>query len=269
MSMLQSIILGLVQGLTELLPISSSGHLIFVPHLLGWPDQGLAFDVMVHMGTLLAVVIAFRSKIWDLIKAFSSTRPELQADRKLAWLIILATIPAGVFGMLADNWIETNLRMPWLVGVNLIFWGLVLLFADSFSKALHEKHKKDLHGVTWKNALLVGFAQALALFPGTSRSGITMSAGLLSRFDKQSAIEFSFLMSIPIIGAAGLLKMFDLAENLQTVGLDILAAGFISSLLGGLFAIWLLLKIVRRYSFTPFVVYRIALGLFIVLFLNS
>ena len=169
-----------------------------------------------------------------------------------------------------SDWIEQYLRMPVLIGANLIFWGLVLWFADRYSRsAVHPRDHKTMRDMSWKQALLIGIAQALALFPGTSRSGITISAGLLTKLQKEEAIEFSFIMSIPIIAAAGILKFLDLLKSgFGTLTPTILTSGFLSSLLGGLAALWLLTHIVRRYSFTPFVVYRIVIGALVLLFLQ-
>ncbi|MFZ2189778.1 MAG: undecaprenyl-diphosphate phosphatase [Candidatus Magasanikiibacteriota bacterium] len=267
MNVFQAIVLGFIQGLTEFLPVSSSGHLIFLPEFFGWADQGLGFDTMLHLGSLIAVVIYFRIKLWKIIKAFFSRKAELKSDRKLAWLIILSIIPAGLAGIFFNSWIETSLRGANLVAFGMIFWGIMLWLADTYAKK--QESKKTLEQTSWKNALVIGFAQAIALIPGTSRSGITMTAGLFSKFDKKSAAEFSFLMSVPIIFLAGAKQILDLAEiGLGDISLSILVVGFLSAAFSGFLAIWGLMKLIQKYSFTPFVVYRLLVGILILIFLT-
>ena len=268
MTIIQSIVLGSIQGLTEFLPVSSSGHLIFLPKLFGWVDQGLGFDVILHLGSLLAVVVYFRKKIWQMTKAFFSRKEELKSDRKLAWLIILSIIPAGVLGLLFNDWVETNLRGAGVVAFGLIFWGIILWFADGYSRKLEAGSRKSLDRVNWKSSLFIGFAQAIALFPGTSRSGITMTAGLFSKFDKKSAAEFSFLMSVPIIFLAGVKHLIEMLEvGLGGLNITVLVVAFLSAAFSGFLAIWGLMRLIQKYSFTPFVVYRIVVGVLILIFL--
>src|SRR3989338_2387502 len=204
MTVFQALILGVVQGLTEFLPISSSVHLIFIPRIFGWADQGLAFDVVAHLGTFAAVVVYFRKKIMTLIRGFYTDDAD-NANKKLAWYIILSVIPAGLVGFLLGSRIEAYTRSAAVVAWSLIGWGIVLGIADYVS----QKHKntpppaggvppkagktqKHLSNLSWREALFIACAQAVALIPGTSRSGITMTAGLFSRLDKKSAAEFSF-----------------------------------------------------------------------------
>ncbi|PLX28675.1 undecaprenyl-diphosphatase [Candidatus Parcubacteria bacterium] len=269
MSIIQAIVLGVIQGVTEFLPISSSGHLVFIPKLFGWVDQGLAFDTIMHLGTLLAVVVYFRKKIWSILRAvFLYRRTEMKQDRKLGWLLILSIIPAGVVGLLFDNWIETNLRSTSVIAFGLIFWGIMLFFADRYSRKNIVERRKNLDSTDWKQTLFIGCAQAIALIPGTSRSGITMTAGLFSKFDKKSAAEFSFLMSIPVIALAGLLQVLELAQNgLGNVAMLPLIIGFISAVVSGFFAITGLMKIIQKWSFAPFVVYRVVIGVLILVYL--
>lgn len=268
MNEFQALLLGAIQGLTEFLPISSSGHLIFLPKIFEWGDQGLKFDVVVHLGTLVAVLIYFRVKLWKILKAMFNKDTRIQGYKNyktLGWLILLTIIPAGIVGLLFNNWIENNLRAAWIVGVGLIFWGLILGVADK----INQKSKvKSLKSIGWKTALFIGCAQAIALIPGTSRSGITMTAGLFSKFNKKSAAEFSFLMSVPIIALAGVLKIVELFKSgLGDLQLSALIIGFISSALAGFIAIWGLMKIIQKWSFMPFVVYRIIVGVLVLLFL--
>ena len=273
MTVLQSVVLGVIQGLTEFLPISSSGHLVFVPKIFGWGDQGLSFDVMVHLGSLLAVIIYFRRMLGDILKSFfikdggkiQNTRYKIQDNRRLGWLLLLTIIPAGIVGLLFGDWIEVNLRSSAVIGVGLIFWGVVLYLAERFSQ---KSKVKSLKSANWRNALFIGCAQAVALIPGTSRSGITMTAGLFSKLDKKSAAEFSFLMSVPVILLAGGLKVIDLMQvGLGDLSLGILATGFISAAVSGFVAIAGLMKIIQKWSFKPFVVYRIVVGVIILLLL--
>lgn len=262
MELFQAFILGMVQGLGEFLPISSSAHLILTPWLFKWPDQGLAFDVALHWGTLLAVVTYFSWDIWLLIKGFfytlrKSTR-NFSADiyQKLSWLIIVATIPAAIIGKLLEHKIETAFRNPLLIAVTLAAVGIILLFVDKWGT----KHK-DLSHISWLNALLIGLSQAVALIPGVSRSGSTMIAGLAQGINRQDAAKFSFLMSIPIILGAGLLKLPDIA-NIQNHGQ--LIVGFISSAVFGFLAIKYLLRYISSHSFALFVWYRLGLAALII-----
>src|SRR3989339_377980 len=272
MSIFHALTLGIIQGLTEFLPVSSSGHLIFLPKLFGWSDQGLAFDTVMHLGTLLAVVVYFRRKLYEIsLSVFISSKKlkvESINDRKLFWLLILSIIPAAIVGLLFDNWIETNLRATWIIGANFIVWGIILFLADMYSKKLKVESRKPLEKVNWKNSLCIGCVQALALIPGTSRSGITMTAGLFSKLDKKSAAEFSFLMSVPIIALAGGMQLLEMLRNgFEQTGMSVLVVGFIASTVSGLVAIWGLMKIIQKWSFVPFVIYRIIIGVLIVLYL--
>ncbi len=251
MDVIQALFLGIIQGLTEFLPISSSGHLIFIPKLFGWADQGLAFDTIIHLGTLAAVVVYFRKRM---------------TDRKLGWLIILSVIPAGIIGFFWGEWIENTFRSALVVGVNMIFWGIVLLVADNIRRLKDWKIKR-LENLSCGKALFIGCAQAIALIPGVSRSGITMTAGLFSKLDKKSAAEFSFLMSAPIIFLAGLSGMLDFTKQETGTAILPLAVGFIASAISGFVAIWGLMKIIQKWSYAPFVVYRIIIGILILAFL--
>ena len=196
----QAVILALVQGLTEFLPVSSSAHLILPSHLLGWPDQGLAFDVAVHVGTLLAVIWYFRKDIRQLSSGFIKTTflGKPNADGRLAWYIGLATIPAGLLGLLLNGSVEEYLRDTAVIATTTIFFGLLLLFADGRNNL-----QKKLNDMPLSQAIFIGMAQAIALIPGTSRSGITMTAAMLIGYERSAAARFSFLLSIPLILLAG------------------------------------------------------------------
>ena len=273
MNLVQATILGLVQGITEFLPISSSGHLVLFPKLFGWGYQGLIFDVVLHLGTLFAVVVYFRKKIWNLLNSLRRKcwpdvcmDTEVIQNRGIFLAILLSIIPVGIIGLWLDDYIEINTRSVQVIAFSLIFWGVMLGIANYIEKNI--KIKKEIKKINWKNALFIGFAQAIALIPGTSRSGITMTAGIFSKFSKKDAAEFSFLMSIPVIALAGFLKLSEL-YMVDSGGLDfgVYIAGFLSSMLSGFFAIWILLKVIERWSFMPFVVYRIALGVIILMYL--
>lgn len=260
MTILQAVILGFAQGFTEFLPVSSSGHLIFIPILFGWPDQGVVFDLVLHLGTLLAVIIYFRKKLWTIL--FSCFVRETSRERRLGWLILFSTIPAGIFGLLLD----TNRQSPLVIGVNMIAWGLLLGAADWFSSK--QENKKSIEQVTWKETAIMACAQALALIPGTSRSGVTMTAGLFGKLSKTAAAEFSFLMSVPIIALAGVSKAYELFQGeIETVPWSFLGLGFLVSFASGFLAIWGLMKIIQRWSFWPFVAYRVLVGIAILVIL--
>ena len=264
MTILQAIILGIIQGITEFLPISSSGHLILLPQILGWKDQGIAFDAIVHLGTLLAVVFYFRKKLGSIVNSFLKPGKNSALDRRLGFLLVLSIIPAGIVGLFGKDYIENNIRSVTVIAIGLIVWGVVLLIADRLNKHWVGKNKKlsDVNNLSIKQIIGISCAQAIALIPGTSRSGITMTAGLLGKLDKKAAAEFSFLMSVPIIALAGGLKVLELCSNgLGELSIGVLVVGFIASAVSGFFAISGLLKIIQKWSFLPFVVYRIILGI--------
>lgn len=266
MELFQAFILGMVQGLGEFLPISSSAHLILAPWLFGWPDQGLAFDIALHWGTLVAVVTYFYKDIWLLIKGFlhslaPSTR-NLQDNiyQKLPWLIILATIPAAIIGKIFESQVETAFRNPLLIAVTLSVVGVILLIADKYGSKI-----KTLTDAKWVNALVIGLGQALAIVPGISRSGATITAGLLQGFTRQDAAKFSFLISIPIIFGAGVLKLPEIS-NIQNHSQVLV--GFLSSTVFGFLAIKYMLKYISNRSFAIFTWYRLILaGVIIVVYL--
>ncbi len=274
MTSLQAIILGIIQGIGEFLPISSSGHLIFLPKFFGWSDQGLTFDMVAHLGTLLAVIIYFREHLWTLITSIFTRDKKHQANRRLIWLIGVSTIPAGIIGFLFGDLIEQELRSPHIIGASLIVWGIVLGCADRYSHRVHAKRtdlseKTLLRDLSWFQVMGMGLAQAVALIPGTSRSGITMTAGLFSGLSRKAASEFSFLMSIPIIGLAAGSKLFDVMQHGagQGASTSLLVVGFLSAAISGFFAISVLMKIIQKWSFMPFVIYRIIVGVLILFFL--
>lgn len=257
---LQAAVLAFVQGLTEFLPVSSSGHLALIPLLSDWPDQGLAFDCVVHLGTLTAVVIYFRAELLRMVSGFGRTitARSWQADEsgRLAWLILIATIPVGLVGLILKNYIEMELRSAQVIAVASIGFGLMLWWAD-----LTDRRRKHENAWTLQDALIVGMAQALALIPGTSRSGVTIMMGLLLGYDRKAASHFSFLLSIPVITLAGGLKIKDWIEQPgQAAGLIELLLGFAISAVMAYICIHYFLKFIERIGMGPFVLYRVALG---------
>ena len=261
-----AIVLGLVQGLTEFLPISSSGHLLLIPWLFGWddfddPGTEKAFDVALHIGTLVAAVVYFRHDLVRYIRAgLAALRPAGRGDPdgRVAWLLLLSTVPAAAIGAVFEDSIDENLGTPTIIAVSLILGGLLLGVAD---RAPGDRKVEAMHA---RDAVVIGAAQALALNPGTSRSGITMTAGRFSRFDRDAAARISFLMMIPVTAGAVALKMVGLAGDGIPDGLVVpMLVGIVSSGVSGWLAVWGLLRLVRTRSFMPFVIYRVAAGLFV------
>lgn len=256
MDWLQALILAAIQGITEFLPISSSGHLVLPAVLLGWPDQGLAFDVAVHIGSLAAVLWYFRDDVSRMVLAWlRSLAGEHTADSRLAWWVGLATIPAGVAGLLGEQYIEAHFRGAGVLATTTILFGLLLGFADWSGS-----RRRTIGQMTLLAALLIGFSQALALIPGTSRSGITITAALLLGFNREASARFSFLLSIPIILAAGGLKSMELLEGGHPVPWQQIGVATLVSGLTAYACIYWFLKALERIGMWPFVVYRLALG---------
>ncbi len=249
--------LALVQGLTEFLPVSSSAHLILVPRLLEWPDQGLAFDVAVHLGTLLAVVAYFRRDIISLFLAWvaSMTKRTMTPEARLAWGVILGTIPAGLVGLAFKDVIEVHLRSPLVIAVTTILFGLLLWLADRRSKLV-----RDEYSLSWQDFLVIGGAQAMALIPGTSRSGITITAALLLGLTREAAARYSFLLSIPIIVLSGLGVTKDLVESTMPVDWTTLTLGTAIAAASAFVCIHYFLAFINKMGMTPFVIYRLLLG---------
>ncbi|MBV2128980.1 undecaprenyl-diphosphate phosphatase [Arsukibacterium indicum] len=264
MSTVEVIILAILQGLTEFLPISSSAHLILPSAILGWQDQGIAFDVAVHVGTLLAVMLYFRQDIGRLIVGWlQSLGGRHSADSKLAWWVILATIPAGLAGLVAADYIETYLRSPWVLAATTIIFGLALWWADATAK-----QQQNMEQLTWRQALFIGVAQAISLIPGTSRSGITMTAAMLLGLDKVSAARFSFLLSIPIIMLSGGYQASKLLSEPERFDIAGIALGMGLAFISALVCIHFFLKIISRMGMLPFVIYRLLLGVGLIIFLS-
>ena len=260
MPILHAIVLGIVQGLSEFLPISSSGHLLLVPWLFGWNDfhgsldLEKTFDVALHLGTFVGAVAYFRADIAKFAKA-AFTRDGNEVDRRLAWLLVLASIPGAALGALFETPIEDHLGQFWLIGIMLIVFGLVLLVADRMAGT------RVVDEFSVRDALLMGGGQALALSPGVSRSGITITVARKLGFDRDSAARLSFLMSLPIIGGAVAYKGAKLLARGFPHGFAApFAWGIIASGVTGYAAVWGVLRLLRTRSFTPFVVYRVLAG---------
>ena len=257
MSLIQIIVLALVQGFTEFLPISSSAHLILVPVLSDWEDQGLAFDVAMHVGTLVAVVIYFRRELSAMLRDWlrSIALRQLVGESRLAWAVCWATFPAALAGLLFNDFIDSELRSPLVIAATTIGFGLLLWLGD-----VRGSRHRDEHSINWKDVLIIGLAQALALIPGTSRSGITMTAALLVGLTREAAARFSFLLSVPIIIMAGgynTLKLIESGEAVDWLGLGL---GVGLSMLTAYTCIHFFLKLLERMGMLPFVIYRLLLG---------
>ncbi len=270
MEYLQIILLSIIQGLTEFLPISSSGHLILAPLLFEFEDQGLALDAILHLGTLLAIIIFFRNDLSKLLFSLFDRQAD-PATRQMAVSILLASFPAGIIGLLGMDYIEAHLRIPQFIAINLMVWSVVFFIADKYSTK-KETQKTDIFKMSLGQVMLIGCAQAIALLPGTSRSGITIAAGLFSNLSHTQAARFSFLLGTPIIMAAGLHSLADwishpeehLIYNNAQLGI-----GFLVSFVVGYLAIKLLLKIVAKVGLMPFIVYRMILGVFILAYFGD
>ncbi len=256
MSYAQALVLGVVQGLTEFLPVSSSGHLILVPWFFGWPDQGLAFDAAMHLGTLAALLAYFHAELLAMLLGTMS--------RRLGVILVVATVPGALAGMLFDTWIEANLRSATLVAFTTGFWALVMLAADRAARPRPADAGDPLERVGWGQGVAVGVAQALALIPGTSRSGITITTGLFAGLDRATAARYSFMLGIPITAGAGALKLLHLMKAGIAPGEGgPLVAAILAAFLSGWAAVWFLVGYLKRRSLLPFVVYRVVLALVI------
>lgn len=263
MSELQILVLAIVQGLTEFLPISSSGHLILSPYLFGFDDQGLAFDVAVHLGSLTAVLAYFRNDVWRIATGWlRSVAPggTASGDSRLGWAIIVGTLPVVLAGLALKSLVEGELRAPWVIAATTIVFGLLLGWVD-----LRAKRRRDIADITIRDALIIGAGQVLALIPGTSRSGITMTAGLWLGFSRAAASRFSFLLSIPTILASSALITRDLLQSQSPVDWSALGLGVLFSGVTAYLAIFFFLRFIERIGMWPFVLYRLLLGGLIVI----
>ncbi|MGH2679548.1 MAG: undecaprenyl-diphosphatase UppP [Actinomycetota bacterium] len=268
MSILQAIVLGLVQGATEFAPVSSSGHLILVPWIFGWmligdADVRKSFDVALHMGTLLGALVYFRQDVVRYAAAWFRSigaRRIATSDERIAWALVVGTIPGAIVGAVFENVIQEELGAPWLIAVMLVAFGLLLVVVD-------RRARSDLgfDSIGPREGLLLGTAQALALQPGVSRSGVTITAARAMGLDRESAARFSFLLSLPIIAGAGAYKAVDLARTgLQGHAAEFIA-GVVASSISGFLVIWGLLRYLKRHDFSVFLWYRVALAVVVVI----
>jgi undecaprenyl-diphosphatase len=263
MDWLQAIILAVLQGLTEFLPISSSAHLILPSQLLGWTEQGLAFDVAVHVGSLAAVLIYFRQEVMNMISAWFSWvfKANKTADGRLAWAVLWGTIPVGLVGIIFNHFkiVDLYLRSTHVIAATTIIFALVLWWADSKAKEARDEYKLDI-----KDILFIGCAQAIALIPGTSRSGITMTAALMLGLTRTAAARFSFLLSIPAILLPGGLKSYELISSDASVDWTFIGVGALVSGIAALACIHYFLILLEKVGFKPFIFYRLALGIVLI-----
>jgi len=256
MDWLQIIVLAVLQGLTEFLPISSSAHLILMPRLLEWQDQQLVFDVAVHVGTLCAVLLYFRHQLIPMLRdwGLSIKTRELKGEASLAWAVLLGTIPVGAAGLVANHF-EQALRHPLIIAFTTIGFGLLLGWSDRSGGG-----QRNEHDIRWRDIIWIGMAQALALIPGTSRSGITMTVGLMLGLSRTASARFSFLLSIPVIVLAGGLKTIELVQSNAPADIGALVAGAALSAFSAYACIHFFIKLLDRIGMMPFVVYRLLLG---------
>lgn len=250
-------VLAVLQGITEFLPVSSSAHLILLPKILGWSDQGIAFDIAVHVGTLFAIICYFRKEIAlmivDWLKSLlgkGSTK-----NSHLAWMVIWGTVPVGVAGFLVKHLVETALRSELIIALTTIVFGLLMGFAYWRAKCA-----RDEYTITWQDVLAISLAQVIALIPGTSRSGITTTAGLMVGLTPKAAARYSFLLAIPVIASAGLLQGLELLHSNVVVPWRELFIAVVLAAISGYLCIYFFLKVLDKIGFYPFVIYRVILG---------
>lgn len=257
MDTMQAIVIGILQGITEFLPISSSAHLILVPVITGWTDQGVAFDLAVHLGTLAAVLLYFRRDVGSLVKDAGTSLAQRRhvGQSRLAVALAIGTIPTGIAGLLLLDLIETTLRSVPLIIFTTVFFGILLGLADVFGRKA-----RPVDAITWKDALVVGCAQALSIIPGTSRSGATITAGLMLGLTREAASRFSFLLAIPITALAATVKLVELAgENADVQWMSFLI-GAVAAFVTALLAIHYFLKWLNQFGMWPYVIYRMLLA---------
>ncbi len=262
MSTLEAIVLGLVQGLTEFLPISSSGHLRIVPAFAGWEDPGAAFTAVIQLGTMAAVLLYFRRDLWSIavtwLRELRTPWKQRSTDSKVGWFIIIGTIPISIFGLAFSDQIESGARDLYLIGTMLILFSFVMLAAEHVGK-----RTREIESMGARDGLAIGFAQALALIPGVSRSGATISAGLLLNFDRAAAARYSFLLSVPAVVLSGLFELRDVGEG-GGAGVSATIIATIAAFISGYAAIAWLLRYLANHTLAIFVAYRIPLGILVI-----
>jgi len=270
MPIFQVIVLGIVQGLTEFLPVSSTAHLALIPWLFGWKDQGLGFDIALHVGTLAAVIIYFFRDWMQILAQGVGMRtggdPDLSRNRQLLWLLVIATLPVGLAGYIFKEQAETTWRSPYVIGTMLIVVGLLMWAAEYLGR-----RQKDIGHITPADSIAIGIAQALAVVPGTSRSGITISAGLFRNLDRRAAARFSFLLSTPAIAAAAGKDAWDLWRHQGGLPADMhvpFAVGILVSAIVGCITIKFFMDFLRRSTFTVFIIYRVIFGIIVIALAN-
>lgn len=260
MSVIQSVILGILQGIGEFLPISSSAHLILIPYLLGWNESSMAFDVALHFGTLMAVLVVFFLEWWNLfVSALKNfTRKRKKEEGKVFWYLIVATIPAALVGFLLDDVIENYFRNQiWLIALLLALMGVFIYAGDRFASKYYKNREVSFEHISLKQAFLVGCSQAFAVFPGFSRSGTTILAGRLLGLSKEAITKFTFLLSVPIIAGATILKVGDLVFTKEVL------IGILVSFIVGVISIKFLLRYIKKHDFSIFAFYRIFVAIVI------
>ncbi len=263
MSTLEAIVLGIVQGLTEFLPISSTGHILFVPALAGWPDPGAAFSAVIQLGTMAAVLVYFRTDLWRMavafVKSFVGDHPLWRSDdsdARIGWYIVLGTIPISIIGIVFADQIENDVRSLSLVAAVMILFSFVLMAAD-----LKGAQDRDVKQLTLRDGIIIGLFQALALIPGVSRSGATISGGLFLGLDRESATRYSFLLSVPAVVLSALFELRKIGDGAgASVGVAPTIIATMLAFISGYLAIAFLLRFVRTHNFAVFVVYRVAVG---------
>lgn len=268
MSMLEAIVLGLIQGITEFLPISSTAHLRFVPELLGWQDPGAAYSAVIQLGTVAAVIIYFAKDVVRLAAAFFKSlahrAPFETLDSRIAWFVLIGTLPVGIAGLLFKKSIETSLRSLYVIGTSLILLAVVLFIVEKLAA-----HRRSLPEMTLRDGVIIGMCQAVALIPGSSRSGTTLTGGLALGFKREDAARYSFLLSIPANSAAGLFELKHLLHASDRPSTGMLVLGTAVAFAAGMAAIAGLLRFLRTHSTLVFVIYRIAVGALLLALLAS
>ena len=272
MSTLEAIVLGIVQGLTEFLPISSTGHILYVPALAGWPDPGAAFSAVIQLGTMAAVLVYFRGDLWRMAVAFVRSFGgdhqlwrSSDTDGRLGWYIVLGTIPIGIVGLVFSDQIENNVRTLSLVAIVMILFSFVLMAAD-----LKGAQDRDVKELTLKDGIIIGLFQALALIPGVSRSGSTISGGLFLGLDRESATRYSFLLSVPAVVLSGVFELRKIGDSTgASVGVWPTVVATVLAFISGYLAIAFLLRFVRTHNFSVFVIYRVVVGVLMLVLLGA
>jgi undecaprenyl-diphosphatase len=270
MSILEAIVLGLVQGLTEFIPISSTAHLAIVPILLGWGDPGAAASAVIQFGTLLAVIIYYARDIVQLITGFIrgliTRRPFADDDSRTAWLVIFGTIPIVIAGLLLKKHIESTFRGLWVITTMVIVVAILMAIAEAYAKRLQ---LKSFEQITVADSIAIGLGQCIALIPGSSRSGTTIMTALFRRIDRPAAARFSFLLSIPAVGAAGVLELFHERKHLAELGWLPIAVAIFVAFVSGYASIWFLINYLKKHTTFVFIWYRLALGIVMIALLAS